>query len=457
MGIKIIEKKYPLNFEQKMLWDLINQNIEARKAYNDTLLVMFKGKLDIEKLKESIGVLIRRHGSLRTTFDASGCNHVVLPYEKVDIPITSGKFQLYEQKVRALERCLSESTNYVFNLSGEPLYKFSLFKWEEDIVFLIITGVNIVTDGIGFSVIVDDLSKIYVNKNIQSPMQHSEIFALYDQYLDKTFENSGFWKKLLLDRPLRRIEFPFAKKRPTIMSFQGSHLQFEIEAKLTKNIHEFCHANRLTFFIALFSAFCLTVHKLCRLQDFIIGVPFSKRPTKESYTCVGFCITILPLRSFISSGDTLKSYLKEMRNITMNAYENMYADDINAVMQNVPFKIDMSTPLFFDVLFNLEKSTKAIDFGESVQAEVTGLNSPYFNIKIDNKKIPIQLSTGHAQFDLTINIIESDGVCSIAFEYNTDILTASDLGKIKDSYIHTLSLLNNSHLESNLKYLIGLG
>jgi len=83
---------------------------------------------------------------------------------------------------------------------------------------------------------------------------------------------------------------------------------------------------------------------------------------------------------------------------------------------------------------------------------LTGLNSPYFKLDLPDQA-PIELTSNHAQFDLTANIIEHAGFCLGAFEYNTDIFTLTDIKNIVEEFKRLLSLVREPYKNLPLKSL----
>src|SRR5215212_10133286 len=80
----------PLSFAQERLWFLYQLDPEST-AYNVSLPLRISGRLNVAALSQSINEAVRRHESLRTTFDAVDGNpvQVVNAARIVELPIVN--------------------------------------------------------------------------------------------------------------------------------------------------------------------------------------------------------------------------------------------------------------------------------------------------------------------------------------------------------------------------------
>ena len=60
---------FPISFSQQRLW-FLDQLELGNVAYNIPVAIRLKGVLHLPSLEQSVNEIIRRHESLRTTFDA---------------------------------------------------------------------------------------------------------------------------------------------------------------------------------------------------------------------------------------------------------------------------------------------------------------------------------------------------------------------------------------------------
>lgn len=423
--------------DQAALYDLIHDNPRAQTAYNETLLISFLGSLDLESLEYAINKLISRHESLRTVFKEDNRDQVVLPALPYALTVSIA------ENSNQLKQWLVNQSNKLLCLYLGPLYNFSLLKLSPQHHILAITAINSLSDGISFSILTDELS-IFYNKpssTLEGAVQFSDFLSLHENLIKSNQNHVIFWENMLLKKEIKRIDFPLSKVRPEKMSFSGLHHQFNLNNSIMQQLKVFAKENRMSMFACLLGFFCLTIHRLTKQDDIIIGVPFAYRQSAEFKSSVGFCITVFPIRANLLESDTLSVYLLKIRNLTFGMFENCYVD-INEILGRSNIKCDEARPLFFDALFNLERPQQQVEFNE-LTTHVTGLNSPYANLNIGLTNFDeLKLSSAHAQFDITANLMEEGDSCSGVFEYNTDIFNSSDMEHITSIFMEMLSLVS---------------
>jgi len=447
---------YPMTTDQKGLYPLIQESVNARVAYNETLIIAFEGELNVQRLSRAIQKLTDRHDALRTVFNKDGITQSALDMLLIDLKITNINDVVESKKGVLFQHWLNQCANVVLNLNNGPLYQFYLITLCERFSVFAITAVNSLSDGISFAILAQELSQFY-NEPLQDlapPLPFSIFTQTQNDLIAKNPQQALYWEKLLLEKSIPRIDFPCSKTRPPVMSFKGSHRQFLIAPATTYQLRQFAKSNNLTIFITLLGVFSLAIHKLAQQNDIMIGVPFAYRQKQEAASCMGFCITIFPIRSVLKSTDTLNVYFKQVRKQVFSMFENCYVD-INAILAKTTIQCDKSRPFFYDVLFNLERPQTEISF-DNLITQITGLNSPYENIKFKaDYFLPFNLTSGHAQFDLTGNIIENKNSCSAAFEYNTDIFNNNDIDSIINTFQTFLQFADICHLNRRLVDILG--
>jgi len=317
---------FPIIFDmtpdQSALYFLIENNSKARLAYNETLLLAFEGTLDIEKLEQAIELLVERHETLRTVFTEDGKSQAITAYSENFLTLHISILPNYApaEKLELLNKWLKNKADRVLKLTKGPLYYFSLLKYSESFAILAISAVNSLSDGITFYLLARELASLYNDPKqpLAPPMQYRNFVKILHDLMAEKQQHKVYWEKMLLEKPIKRIDLPSSKRRPAIMSFKGRHHQFRIDECIVSDLKTFGKENYLTLFMTLFAVFCFLIHHLTSMDDIIIGIPFAYRQNKEMSSCVGFCITIFPIRITLLETDTLITYFKKVRNIIIN-------------------------------------------------------------------------------------------------------------------------------------------
>ena len=85
-----------------------------------------------------------------------------------------------------------------------------------------------------------------------------------------------FWKEEL--KGVKGIlDFPIDKKRPTLQTFNGKSLNFEIDKEITSNIKGYINKNNISLFMLLESVYALELFRYSGDSDICIGVPVANR------------------------------------------------------------------------------------------------------------------------------------------------------------------------------------
>ncbi|HEY7164837.1 MAG TPA: aminotransferase class III-fold pyridoxal phosphate-dependent enzyme, partial [Candidatus Binatia bacterium] len=78
---------FPLTEAQMEIWLATQLGEDASRAYNENVLLRFKGSLDIGAMRLAVQDTIARHDALRTTFSPDGEYQRVHPFTAIDIPL----------------------------------------------------------------------------------------------------------------------------------------------------------------------------------------------------------------------------------------------------------------------------------------------------------------------------------------------------------------------------------
>src|SRR5262249_10077340 len=147
---------------QQRLWFLNDLN-PGGIEYNTGIGLRLAGPLDRAALRRALDALVRRHESLRTTFETvDGCG--------VQIVASRGEMLLREidvsttdegQRDAAVDRVLAEELSLPFDLRQGPLSRAVLVSLGEDAHVLMLSQHHIVTDGWSIGVLVEELGELY--------------------------------------------------------------------------------------------------------------------------------------------------------------------------------------------------------------------------------------------------------------------------------------------------------
>ncbi|MFL5537559.1 MAG: amino acid adenylation domain-containing protein, partial [Longimicrobiaceae bacterium] len=156
------DRPLPLSVAQERLWFI--DRLEGGSApYNIPAALRLRGALDVDALGRSLGEIVRRHESLRTTFaevDGSPVQ-VIAPFAGFALPVDdlSGLHPaVRETEVRRRAR---EDAARPFDLAEGPLVRAALLRVADEEHVLLLCIHHIVSDGWSSGVLLRELSALY--------------------------------------------------------------------------------------------------------------------------------------------------------------------------------------------------------------------------------------------------------------------------------------------------------
>src|SRR5439155_19951975 len=236
----------PLSFAQRQVW-IIDQMMPGNPAYNVPHGYRLRGPLDLRALEASFNEVLKRHEALRTTFvtQAGEPEQHIHPELTIAINVAELDHLPAEEREDRLQALASEESIKSFDLSVLPLIRASLFKLAQAEHVLIINVHHIVADGLSTTLLLNELDAFYRAFAGSDEPRLSELtvqygdFALWQQ---QAFANEAayarqleFWREQL-DGTLPVLELPADRPRPTLQSFDGSNVFFNIPKNLVQDL-----------------------------------------------------------------------------------------------------------------------------------------------------------------------------------------------------------------------------
>ena len=403
----------PVSFAQERLW-LLEQLQVVGTAYNVPAGLRIRGFVNTEALKKSIAELVRRHEVLRTRFEyvAGQPTQTIDParetyLEQIDL---SG----LAPRARELELAaqLRKQIEERFDLESGPLFKAVLLQLAASEHTLLITMHHIVTDGWSTSILIRELKVLYAafSNGLPSPLAELEI-----QYADYTIwqrawlqgnvldQHLVYWRKKLSDLPAA-LELPTDRPRPVVASFMGGRVAASLSIDLSTSLTELGRKEGSTLFMVLLSAYQIFLARLTGQKDIVVGSPVAGRPNKASEDLIGFFVNTVILRSQIYSGLGFRDILREVKDVTLNAYAHQEVPFERLVAELQPERNLSRQPLY----------QVAMTF-HTPPLEAMETHAPTFQVT--------NLSYEHttAKSDLMLFVFEDSRGIRLVFEYATDL------------------------------------
>ena len=401
--------KFPLSFAQERIW-FMDQLEPNRPIYNLPDTHYFKGPLDLDALQRTLTEIVRRHESLRTTFQTVDGEpmQVIAPPEPLSLEVIDlSDLPPQERQVEA-QRLADDDAQQPFDLSRGPLMRVQLVQLAEEEHLLLITMHHIVSDGWSIIRMGHELGTLYqAYRNGESsplpelPIQYAD-FAVWQrewmrgELLEKQLE---YWREEL-GGALPELELPMDHPRPARQSFRGAAEAIDYTGDLLPRLKEIGRERNATLFMTLLAAFDFLMWRYSGQADLLVGTPIANRNRRETEGLIGFFVNTLVLRTKVNGNGTFRELLDQVRATTLRAYEHQDVPFEKLVEELQPERSLSRHPLF-QVMFTLQ------DGGE---LKLSGLELTWMDT-----------ANEIAKFDLSFFISETETGLYAWFEYDTEL------------------------------------
>ena len=446
----------PVSFAQKRMWVLDkletgDSAFNAGAAYNISAGLFIEGELNLEALNRAFDELIKRHEILRTTFvtkDGELYQEVLEPYKWVtgieDLSDLSDKE--IKQKLRNIahrEAIRSFDLEAGENARRTRLLRTILVKTETNKNYLFTTMHHIISDGWSMNILIKELEYLYnaivKNEPLLLPplsVQYADFTIWQKKILQGDFYNKqiSYWKDNLYG--LEKTELPIDRSRPALQSFKGDEYVFNLPSETTDKVIVLAKTLGVTPFMIYLSVFKCLIHRYNGQHDICVGTPIANRTHARQEEIIGFFANSLALRTDLSGDPGFKSVLKRVQETTMGAYSHQEIP-FEKLVDELNVERDLSRTPIFQIFFSM------------VEKNVANINLDELNVSLYENK------TTTSQFDLTLNIEETDDELSGRIIFNTDLFNAETIEGIANHYRNMLvdSISNTDKKISQLSML----
>jgi amino acid adenylation domain-containing protein len=401
----------PLSFAQQRLW-VIDQLDPGSAAYNIPGAVRLSGAPAVEMLARIFAEIVRRHESLRTTFDAHGGQPVqrIAPELRPDLPVIDLSGIPPAAREREARELAREDARRPFDLRRGPLLRLGLVRLEEREHLLLVSLHHIVSDDWSLGVLLREIAALH---EAWSQGRPSPLPELPVQYADFAVWQRGWLQGEALARQLSYwtgqlsgapdvLELPADRPRPAVRSFRGAACPVILPAALAAGVREVCRTQGVTPFMALWAAWAAVLGRHAGQEDLLVGVPIAGRNRREIEGLIGFFVNTLVLRADLSGEPGFAELLGRVRGVALDAYTHQDLPFERLVEALVPER-DLARSPLFQVLFALQNA-----FGEP--GEIPGLAMR-----------PLVLDEVAAKFDLSLTLSETPEGFAGFLEHSLDL------------------------------------
>jgi amino acid adenylation domain-containing protein len=400
-----MKEYYPLSSAQKRIYILQHMQPETI-SYNNAAIQVLQGDLEKEKFAEILQGLIKRHESLRTSFEMIDEQPVQRVHEDVEFTLEYNEIPEEEVKKRI--------PGFIrpFDLCRAPLLRVELIKVRGKKHILMYDLHHIITDGTSMQVFVREFMALYGGKRL-SPLriQYKDFSGWQNRLFEsgKIRDQQEYWLKQF-EGEIPVLNMPTDYPRPEIRHLEGSAVVFDLGSDVTGALNELAGEHSATLYMVLLALFNVLLAKLSGQEDVIIGTYIAGRRHADLHFIIGMFVNTLVMRNHPVGEKTFSEFLDEVRGKTLAAFENQDYP-FEELTEKIAVNRDTSRNPLFDVMFGLQNMT--IQTGQIPEAQIPALEVQPYAYDNDGNNISA------ARFDLTLAAVEIGRSLSFICEYST--------------------------------------
>lgn len=416
---------YRVSSVQRRIFFLQKLNV-LNLSYNTPKAVILEGKLDLDRFQSAIKEIIKRHESLRTVFAYKNEEPV-----QIILPETEFNIEFFDASIEAEDSVIDKFIR-PFDLGRAPLMRIGLMRQEEAKWLLLMDMHHIITDGRSDNIFLDEFVKFYGGQRLPELRIQYKDYSEW-QYEEARFEEMRkqelFWLKQF-SKKIPTLNLPLDFNRPTLNNFEGSNYYFELNEETTRALKEMALEQDVTLFMLLLSIYQILLSKLSGQEDIVVGTSIEGRRHADLEPIIGMFVNTLALRNQPKDSLEYREFLKNVRNSTLEAFDNQdYL--LEQLVEKVVEKHDAGRNPLFDVMFVLNNEDKEIE-------------------TLDDLKIsPYKLEAKGAQLDIKLRAHEANNRLQCVFEYSTSLFKEETMKEFSEHYIkimNTVLIDPNIHL-----------
>jgi amino acid adenylation domain-containing protein len=416
-----------LTEEQTEIWLAAQLGDEASCSFNESITLRLHGTLDETAFQSAWNTIMRRHDALRASVSPTGETIEIAPPGPFAYAVTNLGDESGGDVEASLAAAVEREARQPFEMVDGPLVRGELFRIAPDEHAFIFTAHHIVCDGWSMNVILDELAQLYraavsgTDAQLPAPLSFRS-YARMQRERDpaQTERIERFWLERFAE-PVAALELPTDRPRQTPKSFNGATRSTRIDAQRYLAIKKAGARAGCTLFATLLAAFASLVGRLSDQTDIVVGVPAAGQSLLDDAILVGHCVDFLPIRTRWTPEATLTDVLATVKRNVLDAYEHQ-SYTLGTLVRKLELPRTANRLPLTEIQFNLERLAD-------------DLALPGLRIDVEPN------AKAFVNFDLFLNIIESDAGLRIDCDYNTDLFDAATIDRWLTYYSRVLDAI----------------
>ncbi|MCP4150500.1 MAG: AMP-binding protein, partial [bacterium] len=407
ISIEPAEKKdrYLLSSTQKRMY-ILQQKDTKSTAYNIFTAALLQGSVEPRRLEKVFRALVKRHESLRTTFEIAEGEPVQRIHDHAEFVIHNSE----NKENTGIESKQLKQYIRPFELGKAPLLRVALIKQNHDTMTtvstyrMIIDMHHIISDGTSVGVLVAEFMKLYEGKTLQ-PLRIQ--YKDYSRWQDNQRQGEAlkrqeaYWQEQFQGE-ISVAELPYDQPRPVYPAYAGKQVRFDMGIDTTMGLKKIVLEEEITLYMLLLTLFNILLRKLTGVEDIVTGTPVVGRRHEDLSGIIGMFVNTLALRNYPEGEKTLGQFIDEVRQRTLKAFENQEYQ-FEDLVANLSLSSETGRNPLFDVMFTMQNM------------EIPSLVIPGLKMQ------PFEMEVSVSKFDITFIAEENEDNLNIDLEYSSEL------------------------------------
>ncbi|SFE91436.1 amino acid adenylation domain-containing protein [Chitinophaga sp. CF118] len=383
-------------------------------------------EVNVDILKESWNLLLKRHSILRSSFEYEELGmpvqcvyrEVTLPFEVVDYQHLNPADQQL-----AIEAYLRTDLSMGLNYKEPPLMRITLLQTDKDSYHMLWTYHHILLDGWSMSILLEELLQYYElladGKTVE--WKGEDLYEDYIRYVEgrNKEQEELFWQKYMNGVEEGSL-LPFISSAESRTKGAGIFQEelLVLDEEISAHVEAYAKKNGLTVNTLMQGVWAFILHNYTGKKSVTYGVITSGRPEElpEVEKKAGLYINTLPLHSKLNYNTGIAEWLNDIQQGQIESRENGYT-----ALSTIQRWTGITGDLFDSILV----------FENYPVSKIAASGS--WKLKLDNVIIK-----EHTNYPLTIIVGASDKIEAL-FIYNEDILETQYVKRLSGHFKQVLT------------------
>lgn len=409
----------PASFAQQRLW-FIDQLEPDNPIYNIPQMTRIRGSLNVDAVQRSLSEIVRRHETLRTTFEAvdGRPQQVIQPAADFQVSLTDLSPLPEELRDHEIQRLALEEAVGPFNLQHGPVLRARLLRSAPDDHILLIVLHHIVGDRWSAGILAEEMEALYAayvqgepSPLVELPVQYGDFSTWQREWLQgpELEKQASYWRGQLAGAPAM-LELPTDRPRPPLLTHKGATQAGLLPKGLVDKLTALSQSEGVTLFMTLLAALQTLLGRYSRQDDIVVGSPIAGRNNTEVEQLIGFFVNTLALRTDLSGNPAFRELLVRVKETTLDAYAH----------QDIPF----------EKLVEELQPERSLSYQPIFQVVFALQNAPQRSLELAGLQLErLPLHQGTSAFDMSWFATNVPEGMHIRVEYNVSLFDPATVGR----------------------------